>query len=148
MDGVESELATRYSARIEHIYILRIARQFGFFQFLSLLDQLLDALFLHRVGRTMRLPDKTVVRVFSGIHRAHAIEFAHLYRREQMVHSKWIIRMTRQNAFEVLNRGVIVEVVIVLEGRLVQSVVGTKITGNGCVGSPTKLSQNEQYCDA
>ena len=74
----------------------------------------------------MRLSDETVVRVIPSIHRAHAIQFPHLNRGEQVIHGKRIVRMTRHNPLEILNRRVVVEVVIVLESRLVQRIGGTE----------------------
>ena len=118
--SVKRELAAGNAAGIEHIHVIRIARQFRVFQFLGLLHQLLDALFLRGIGGTVRLSDEIVVRVLPGIHRAHAIQFPHLNRREQMIHRKRIVRMTRQDPLEILNRCVIVKVVVVLESGRVQ----------------------------
>ena len=52
--GVKRELSAGDAAGIEHIYVVRIAREFGVFQFLGLLHQLLDALLLRRIGGTVR----------------------------------------------------------------------------------------------
>ena len=59
--GVKRELSAGDAAGIEHIYIVRIVREFGVFQFLGLLHQLLDAFLLRGIGGTMRLSDKIVV---------------------------------------------------------------------------------------
>ena len=127
--GVKRELSAGDAAGIEHIDVVRIALQFDVFQFLGLLYQLLDALLLRRIGGTVREPDEVVVGVIAGVHRAHAIQLPHLNRGEQVIHGKGIVRMSRQDPLEILNRRVVVEVVVALESRLVQRVGRTKIGG-------------------
>src|SRR5208282_2541705 len=79
-------------------------------------------------GGTMSQSDEVVVRVIARIHCAHAIEFPHLNRGEQVVHGKRVVRMTQEDALEILNRRVVVEVVIVLKGSLIQRIIGAEIS--------------------
>jgi len=46
-----------------------------------------------------------------------------------MIHGKGIVRMTREDALEILNRKVVVEIVIVIDGRLIQGSVGRNSIG-------------------
>ena len=98
--GVERELSAGHASGIEHIDVIRIARQFRFFEFFGLIYQLLNALVLRRIRRTMGLSDETVVGVLPGVHRSHAVEFPHLDRRKQVIHSKRVVRVMRQDLLE------------------------------------------------
>src|SRR5208337_4702978 len=79
-----------------------------------------------------------------GIHRAHTIEFPHLNRGEQVVHGKRIVRMTRQDPLEILDCGVVVEAVVVLESSLVQRVGWTERGRKRRVTRQTDLGKNQQ----
>ena len=45
-----------------------------------------------------------------------------------MIHCKRIIRMPRQNFLEILNCGIVIEIVVVLESGLIQRIGRTKCT--------------------
>src|SRR5580704_2661461 len=98
-----------------------------------------DPFLLRGIGRTVRLSDKTVVRVFTGVHGAHAIQLPYQNRGEQMVYGEGIVWMPRQDLLEIHDGRVVIEVVIVLKSRLVQRVGGTKCVR--CVRSQTIRSQ-------
>src|SRR3979411_2573179 len=52
--------------------------------------------------------------------------------------------MPRQYLLEILNRCVVIEIVVVLESRLVQCIGGTERDRNRGVGCPTHLGKNQQ----
>jgi hypothetical protein len=112
---------------------------------------LLDALLLRRIGRTVRLSDEVVVGVIASIHCAHAIQLPQLNRGEQVIHGKGIVRMSRQDPLEILNRRIVVEIVVVLESCLIQRVGRTKIGGMEITGTKrrgvrcqTRLGKDQQ----
>jgi len=80
-----------------------------------------------------------------GIHRAHAIQLPHLNRGEKVIQGKRIVRMTRQNPLEILNRRVIVDVVVVLESSRVQRIGWTKRSRDRGSRGQTSLDNNQQY---
>ena len=90
--------------------------------------------------------DEVVIRVVARIHRAHAVEFAHQNRGEQMVYGEGIVRMALQDLLKILHGGVVVEVVIVLEGCLVQWILRTI---NDRIPGIVSLAQlgEQQHCD-
>src|SRR5277367_227983 len=97
----------------------------------------------------MRGADEVVVRVIAGIHCAHAIQLAHLDRREQVVYGERVVGMARQDFLEILNRRIVVEVVVVVEGGLVQRVGRTVYGRSRGVRCQTnlyqaKLGENQQ----
>ena len=124
--GVECELRARDSTGVEHFDIVGVARELGILDFFRLLDELLDPRFLGWIGGAMGIPYEAVVGVLAGVDRAHAIEFAHQDGGKKMVQSEGVVGMAGNDLLEVLNGGVVVEVVIVLEGGLVERIGGTK----------------------
>jgi hypothetical protein len=61
-----------------------------------------------------------------------------------VIHGKRIVRMTCQDLLKILNRCVIIEVVVVIESRLVQCIGGTERDRNRGVGCGTDLGKNQQ----
>ncbi len=75
--GIERELGASDAAGVEDVDVVRMLIEFGVFDLFSLLNELLNALFLCGISRAVGLADKTVVGVFAGVDGAHAIELAY-----------------------------------------------------------------------
>ena len=74
---IEGELGASYAAGVECLHVVGIAFELLLLQTFGAFDQLFDLLFYLWVGGAMRLPDKAVITVFAGIHRAHSVELTH-----------------------------------------------------------------------
>ena len=61
-----------------------------------------------------------------------------------MIHGKGIVGMARQDPLEILDRGVVVEVVVVLEGGVVQRIGRTEHGRNRRVSRQTDLGKSQQ----
>ena len=121
--GINRELRPRHSSRIERIQVLRIGFQLPLLQLFRPLHQFLDPLLSLRVCRMMRLADETVVSVFPGVHRSHAVKLADQHRRQHMIDRKGIIGMLLHDPLKILDCVLVIKVVEAFEGA-----VGQRIT--------------------
>ena len=73
----------------------------------------------------MCLADKTVVCIFTSIHRSHAVEFTNQDTRNQVVDGEWIIGMLLQHPLEILNGVVMIEIVEVFKTGVGQRIASS-----------------------
>ncbi len=102
--GIGSKLRSSNTTSIQRAYIVRVRSQMPLLYTQGLLHQIFDLGFNVLVWWEMCGLDETVIRVLSCIQHSHAIQFAEKDRRQQMVHSEWIVRMPSQHLVEVANR--------------------------------------------
>ena len=133
------KLGAGYAPSVEYVHIFRIYFKLLFLEFFRSLHHYLDLFFGIWICGPMGLSNKAVIGVLARVHGSHAIKFADHQGRDQVIYGKRIVGVPLQDLPKFLYRKIVVEIVKMIEGCNVESIIRSN-------GSRTKIFSIVRLC--